>query len=389
MRILDDADVCIIGGGLVGSNIAYRLSKENKKVILLEKKFLTAGASGATFGLIGFQWFKYDTGMPPLFLDYLKETYEMYKGLTQEIGSDFEYTIEGSIVAIETEAELKQREELVRLFEKNDLDIFLLNKEETLRKEPFVNPHILGSTYCPYEGQINPFKLIYHSIRKAKEHGAKVYAPIKVEGFDLQNGHIRGVFTDQGKIITDSVVNASGSGGASIAKLVGLELPIKMQRGQVLVTEPIPPIITRQVHHIAKLELTPGELPVPVSTEIVQRPSGNLFLGGTRDDLSQYDTGTTTDGINTVATKAVHLIPALENVQVIRSFAGVRHIPLDGYPVLGESEKVEGFFNAILHAAVMLTPVVGQITTDLITKGRSTLPIDDYRLSRYEKEVNL
>lgn len=156
MKILDDADVCIIGGGLVGSNIAYRLSKEKKKVILLEKKFLTAGASGSTFGLIGFQWFKYDTGMPPLFLDYLRETYEMYKGLTQEIGSDFEYKIEGSIVVIETEAELKQREELVRLFEKNDLDIFLLNKEETLRKEPFVNPHILGSTFCPYWVMLTP-----------------------------------------------------------------------------------------------------------------------------------------------------------------------------------------------------------------------------------------
>jgi L-2-hydroxyglutarate oxidase LhgO len=80
----------------------------------------------------------------------------MYKGLTQEIGSDFEYKIEGSIVVIETEAELKQREELVRLFEKNDLDIFLLNKEETLRKEPFVNPHILGSTFCPYEVMLTP-----------------------------------------------------------------------------------------------------------------------------------------------------------------------------------------------------------------------------------------
>ncbi len=385
MRILDEVDTCVIGGGLVGANITYNLSKEKAKVVLIEKGPLASGASGSTFGLLGFQWFKYDTGMPSLFLEYLKETFELYKGLTKEIGNDFEYRITGSIVAIETEEELEQRRELVRLFERNGLELYLLNKEETLKREPRLNPNILGSTFCPYEGEINPFQLIYYSIRKASENGAKIYTHTRVQGFDLQNGQVKGVFTDKGKVVTNCVVNASGSGSGAIAKMVGLELPLKMQKGQVLVTESMPPLIAMQVHHIGKLKLTQGELPVPVSTEIVQKPSGNLFLGGTREDLSFYETNNTRDGINTVATKATHLIPKLKDVQIIRAFAGVRHIPLDGYPVLGESEKVKGFFHAVLHAAVMLNPVVGRITADLITKGKSKLPIDDYRLCRFEK----
>lgn len=387
MKILDQADVCIIGGGLVGTNIAYNLSKEKKKVILIEKDVLAAGASGSTFGLLGFQWFKYDTGMPLLFLEYLKETFELYKGLTKEIGDDFEYRITGSVVTIETEEELAQRKQLADLFEENGLELDLLSKTETLKKEPLVNPNILGSTFCPYEGEINPFKLIHASIQKARQHGAKIYTHTKTEGFDLQNGQIKGVLTDKGKIVTDCVVNASGSGGAAIAGMVGLELPLKMQKGQVLVTESMPPLITVQVHHIGKLKAAKGELPVPVSTEIVQKPSGNLFLGGTREDLPLYETKNTPDGINTVAAKATHLIPKLKDLQIIRTFAGVRHIPLDGYPVLGESARVKGFFNAILHAAVMLNPVVGRLTTDLIAKGKSTLPIDDYRITRFEKGV--
>jgi len=383
-KVLDQADVCVIGGGLVGANLVYNLSKEGKKVVLIEKGSLASGASGSTFGLLGFQWFKYDTGMPQLFIEYLKETFHLYKQLVEELG-DFEYRINGSIVVVENEKELEQRKELVNLFQKNGLELRFLDRRETLQREPFVNPEILGATYCPYEGEINPFKLIYYCTADAQARGAKIYPYTPVEGFDLSTGGIKGVITEKGKIITDCVVNAAGSGGVSVAKMAGLDLPLKMHKGQVLVTEAVPPLIDLQVHHIGNLTLAQGELPVPVSTEIVQRPSGNLFLGGTREDLSCYETKNTIDGLHTVAEKAVLLIPKLRDVQIIRAFAGVRHIPLDGYPVLGESEKVKGFFNAILHAAVMLNPVVGRITADLITKGRSKLPIDDYRLSRFDK----
>lgn len=387
MKIFDEADVCIIGGGLVGSTIAYRLSKDRKRVILLEKDFPGAGASGSTFGLIGFQWFKYDTELPLLFIDYLKESYDIYKGMTQEMGKDFEYRITGSLVTIETEGELEQRKKLVALFENQGLEITLLDRDETLKLEPLVNPNILGSTFCPYEGEINPFKLIYYNLMGARAWGAKIYLPIQVEGIDCQNGQIKGIMTDKGKLMTECIVNASGSGGEAIAKMVGLKVPLKMQKGQVLVTEPIPPIITRQVHHLKKLEMAKGKLPVPEATEIVQRPNGNLFLGGTREDLPFYETENTLEGIHTIARKAIHLLPPLKDVQIIRSFAGVRPIPVDSYPVLGESHRVKGFFNAILHAAVMLTPIVGQVISDLILKGRSSLPIGEFSIERFQEEA--
>ena len=385
MKILDEGDVCIIGGGLVGSTIAYQLSRERKRVILLEKDFPAAGASGSTFGLIGFQWFKYDTEMPVLFIDYLKESYDLYKGMTQEIGKDFEYRVTGSLVTIETEEELEQRKKLVDFFEKQGLEIMLLNKGETLKLEPLVNPNILGSTFCPYEGEINPFKLVYYTLMRAGEYGTQIHLPVKIEGIDCQNGRIKGVFTDKGKLRTECIVNASGSGGEAIAKMVGLKIPLKMQKGQILVTEPIPPIITRQVHHLKKLKMPKGELPVPESTEIVQKANGNLFLGGTREDLPFYETKNTLQGIHTVARKAIHLIPSIKEVQIIRSFAGVRHIPVDSYPVLGESKRVKGFFNAILHAAVMMTPIVGQVISDLIIKGRSKLPIGEFSIERFQE----
>lgn len=388
MKVFDQADVCIIGGGIVGTSLAYNLVKRKKDVILIEKEFLASGASGSTFALIGFQWFKYDTGVPLLFLEYCKESYEIYKGLTKELGSDFEYRITGSIVTIETEDELEQRAELVDSLKKNGIEISLLNQKETFEKEPLVNPNNLGSTFCPLEGEINPFKMVTCATGRARELGARLYTHTKAKGIDVQNGHVKGLFTDRGKIVTDCIVNASGSCGAEIGMMVGLEIPLKMQKGQVLVTESIPPLITRQVHNIKRITVKKGELPIPVSTEIVQIPSGNVFLGGTREDLLFYETKNTPDGINTVAKKAIHLIPRLKDVRIIRAFAGVRHIPLDGYPILGESEAVRGFFNAILHAGVVLAPIVGQITSDLITKGRAQLPIESYVLSRFQSGAN-
>jgi len=77
--------------------------------------------------------------MPVLFIDYLKESYDLYKGMTQDIGKDFEYRVTGSLVTIETEEELEQRKHLVDFFEKQGLEIMLLNKEETLKLEPLVN----------------------------------------------------------------------------------------------------------------------------------------------------------------------------------------------------------------------------------------------------------
>jgi sarcosine oxidase subunit beta len=388
MRMLDQADVCIIGGGLVGANLAYDLVRKRKQVILIEREFLASGASGSTFALIGFQWFKYDTGMPVVFIEYCKESYKLYKSLTKELDGDFEYRITGSIVTIETTDELEQRTEIVDALRKNGLEIWLLDKAETLKKEPSVNPGMLGSTFCPLEGEINPFRLVTYTIRRANDLGARIYTHTKVEAIDLQNGQVKGLFTDRGRVKADCIINASGSSGADIGRMAGLEIPLKMQKGQVLVTESMPPLITRQVHTIKKVSVKKGELPIPVSTEIVQKPSGNLFLGGTREDLPSYETKNTPDGIKTVAKKAIHLIPGLRDVRIIRAFAGVRHIPLDGYPILGEAEAVRGFFNAILHAGIMLAPIVGQITSDLITRGKSQLPIESYLLSRFQSDAD-
>jgi glycine/D-amino acid oxidase-like deaminating enzyme len=108
-------------------------------------------------------------------------------------------------------------------------------------------------------------------------------------------------------------------------------------------------------------------------------------MGGTRED-NQTDTITTYEAITDIARRAADLLPAVRRARIIRTFGGIRPIPKDGLPILGFTEEVAGWINAIMHVGVTLAPVVGKLTAELIDTGKTSLDITDFRLGRFRKE---
>jgi len=374
--------VVVVGGGIMGSSILYHLSKRKIQAVLLEKGELISGTSGACDGLIFLQSKK-----PGPHLRLAQEGAKRFSNLKDELHFGIEYRNNGGMIVIENDHELKVMERFVAEQRRIGLDISLLDVDQAREKEPSLSEKIFGSTFSPLDGQVNPLLLTHAFIRSAKKLGALVSTENEVTGIALKSHHVRSVKTARGEIETTTIVNAAGAHAPEIGKLVHLDIPIKPRRGQLLVTEPMPPVLIRGVlsaKYIAAkfdpaLAETEGE-----GISIDQTSSGNFLLGSTREFVG-FDTQTTHQAIMNIATQAMHIIPQLKDTHIIRAFAGLRPYTPDGLPILGNVDGVEGFIVAAGHEGdgIALSPVTGDIIAELIDNGSTHIPIDEFRLERF------
>lgn len=376
------ADVVVVGGGVIGSSILYHLSKRKIQAVLLEKGELISGTSGACDGLIFLQSKK-----PGSHLRLAQEGTKRFSNLKDELRFDIEYRNSGGMIVIENDHELKVMERFVAEQRKIGLDISLLDIHQAREKEPSLSEKIFGSTFSPSDGKVNPLLLTHAFIRSAKKLGARVFTENEVTGIALESHQVRSVKTIKGEIETTTIVNAAGAYAPEIGKLVHLDIPIKPRRGQLLVTEPMPPVLNRGVlsaKYIAAkfdpaLAETEGE-----GISIDQTSSGNFLLGSTREFVG-FDTRTTHQAMTNIATQAIHIIPQLKDTHIIRAFAGLRPYTPDGMPIIGDVDGVEGFIVAAGHEGdgVALSPITGVLIAELIDQDSTHIPLDEFRLERF------
>lgn len=376
------ADVVVVGGGVIGSSILYHLAKRKIQAVLLEKGELISGASGACDGLIFLQSKK-----PGPHLRLAQEGTKRFSNLKHELHFEIEYRNSGGMIVIENDHELKVIERFVAKQRKIGLDISLLDIDQAREKEPSLSEKIFGSTFSPSDGKVNPLLLTHAFIRSAKKLGARVFTENEVTGIVLESHQVRSVKTGKGEIETTTIVNAAGAYAPEIGKLVHLDIPIKPRRGQLLVTEPMPPVLNRGVlsaKYIAAkfdpaLAETEGE-----GISIDQTSSGNFLLGSTREFVG-FDTQTTHQAMTNIATQAMHIIPQLKDTHIIRAFAGLRPYTPDGMPILGNVDGVEGFIVAAGHEGdgVALSPITGEVIAELIDTNTTPISLNEFRLERF------
>ena len=376
------ADVLIIGGGVIGSSIAYHLSKRKIGVVLLEKGDLASGASSACDGLIFLQSKK-----PGVHLELALESKKRFDHLGEELDFDIEYKNHGGMVVIENEQELQAMKLFVEKQQKIGLDVSLLDTDQARKMEPSLSEKNLGSTFSPLDGQVNPILLTFAFISAAKKLGAEVLTHIEITGIELKSGKVRSIITAKGEIETDTIVNATGAYAARIGKLIDLDIPIKPRRGQILVTEAAPQILGRGLlsagYIAAKFDPALAETQ-GVGISMDQTSSGNLLLGSTREFVG-FDKRTTYEGINSILRNTSRIIPQLKNMHIIRSFAGLRPYTPDGLPILGKVQGIEGFIMAAGHEGdgMALSPITGELIAELIDTGETSISLDHFRLERF------
>ena len=376
-----NADVVVIGGGVIGASIAYHLAARKIRVVLFEKGDPAGGSSGACGGTVFLQ-----TKRPGPNLKLALASADRFRNLARELAADIEYANRGGLIVLEKEAERGTLEHLVDRQQKAGLNVALLDTRQARDLEPALSPGILGAAYSPMDSQVNPWHLTFGFLKAAQRHGARVFTGTRVTGIRRSYNRIEAVETDQGPVETETVVNAAGVYAAQIGTLAELNVPIKPRRGQLVVTEAIGPLINRCMlsaqYIAAKFDPELARQGGGVSIEPTAR--GNFVLGSTREIVG-FDLDVTLAGIDHIARKVCAILPAFKIIKFMRVFSGLRPYTPDGLPILGPVVGLDGFFMAAGHEGdgIALAPVTGELIADLIVDGGTRFPLKEYRLERF------
>ncbi len=385
---MNTAEVVVVGAGVIGTSVAYRLAERGLQVLLVDRSGIAAGTSGACDQAILLQSKK-----PGRHLELARASAQVYETIEDELEAGVEYQRQGGMILIETEEQLRVMTSFVQQQRRAGLSVDLISGEEARRRQPGLAAHLVGATWSAEDAQVNPTLLAFAFARAARRHGARLHFGVEVTGLISEGQRVIGVGTDRGPIMADQVVLASGFETPALAVSVGRDLPIRPRRGQLLITEATRPMIFGDIlcaRYIAsKLDPTlaakaadPG---LGVGLSLGQTASGNLLIGGTREMVGA-DRSTTMEGLRAVVKHALRLVPALSGIRVIRTIAGLRPFTPDGLPIIGRDPDHPGLILAAGHEGdgIALAPITGLMVVDLIAGGPLAAMADGLGPERFE-----
>ena len=383
-------DVIIIGGGIIGSSVAWQLSRRKKKVLVVERKDVCSGSAGATDGVVG-----YHTKKPGLQLDLAVQSIEMFRTLNRDLETNVEYGLEaGGMQPVEDKDQWDMLEAMASEQRKSGVDIRMITAEEACSIEPNLNPDIYGALWSPTGGKVNPLAMTFGFARAAKRLGAVYLTETEVTQILTEGGRAVGVNTTAGEFRADCIVDAAGAWAGQVAALAGIDLPIKPRKGQLLITEPIGPFLRATVqcamYNVIKFRpetiKDPTVLKIGASLSIEQQESGGLIIGGTRE-FADFEEENTFEAVETMVKRAVRFFPALKDVSIIRCFSGFRPYTPDGLSMMGEVRTLPGFYMAAGHEGdgIALSPVTGRLMAELIAEGKTSYDITPFSPNRFLK----
>jgi sarcosine oxidase subunit beta len=377
-----EAEVVVIGGGVVGSATAYFLAQAGKRVVLVDKGYKAGEASAAN---AAFVWSI--TRKPGIDIRLAMHSFSIHRQLQGELDKDFEYVHNGGLLVIDDEAQFPFVEAHLHARAEDGYPLEMIDAKQVLELEPLLNrERILGAVFSADDGTTNPIFLVISLNLQAQKLGAKIFHHTEVKGIEVQGGKVKGVITDKGTIQTETVVNAAGSWGCFIGEMVGLKVPITPFQLAMLVTEQLPPCISHPIMGASyMLEEDTGKTGgLGCGLIISQQAAGNLLIGASWRDTG-YDKTMIQEEIELMASVNVQGMPMLKNVRVIRSYANFFPHTEDDLPILGKVDGVEGFIMACGHNGhgIGMGPGSGKMIQELICTGETSIPLDELSLSRF------
>lgn len=364
------ADFVVIGGGVVGAAIGYGLARRGSRVIVLDEGDRAFRASRVNFGLV---WLHSKGAGMPEYGAWTRRSCDLWPEFAAELGEvagvDTHYVKSGGLSYCLGEAEYGKKSLMIERMRgqaaHDPYETRMLDRSELMRLMPGValGPEVLGASYGPHDGHVNPLNLLraLHSglarcgAEYRPESPAMAVRPLS-SGFE--------VITQKETLATPRVVLAAGHGIAPLMHGLGFDVRIRAERGQQLVTE-----------------RSALMLPLPANG-IRQTAEGTFLIGSTQEDAG-FDVSTTPEGGAKMAARAVRILPALAHVRVVRAWAGLRILTGDKCPVYEESAQYPGAFLATCHSGVTLAAVHAVDLADAIHGGRLGAVIAPFHSGRF------
>jgi len=362
---MQTAEVVIIGGGIVGSSIAYHLIAAGcKDVLVIERESAQGkGSTGKSMGGVRAQF------STPINIQMSLYSIPFYASFDVRLGHPAGYRPQGYLFCATNDEHLAY---LRTNFEKQVAmglkDVRLVNAGEIRKLFPQLrSDDIVGGSFCPTDGFVDPYSAMIGFMSWASDHGAKLWKNANVSAIQCDSRGIASVETTKGSVATRTVVNAAGPWAVEVARMVGIDLPVKPLRRMLVPTEPF--------------DGFPHSAPmiIDMSNGFHFRPEGLGFLLAWNDpeETPGYKTDFDPGFIEKILTRAADRVPVFENLAVNpkRAWAGLYEMTPDHHPILGAVPEVPGFYlaNGFSGHGVMHAPATGKILADLILTGKTGL----------------
>ncbi len=362
------AEVVIIGGGIVGSSIAWHLTESGcRNVLMIERESHQGkGSTGKSMGGVRAQFATAPNIQMSLY------SIPFYSQFEARLGLPSEYRAQGYLFVATKPAHLEYLRTNQRLQTSLGLTgVRMLRPEEILAMVPQLRgDDILGGSFCETDGFVDPYSVMVGFTTRACEQGATLWRSTEVTAIYREREGISGVETTRGPISTRVVVNAAGPWAAEAAALAGVELPVKPLRRMLIPTEPfdgVPHTVPMVVDMTNGFHFRPESL-------------GFLLAWNDPEETPGYKTDFDPAFIEKVLIRAADRVPCFENLAVNpkRAWAGLYEMSPDHHAILGPVPEVQGFYcaNGFSGHGVMHAPATGKILSDLILTGATEVVHD-------------
>ncbi|HTF36973.1 MAG TPA: FAD-dependent oxidoreductase [Blastocatellia bacterium] len=360
----ETADVVIIGGGIVGSSVAYHLTEAGCANVLVVEREQQQGM-GSTAKSMGGVRAQFST---PINIKMSLYSIDLFSRFEEVTGHTAGYRPHGYLFVATSQRHLDYLKANLRQQQACGLtNAMMVTREDIMKTVPqLIADDVLGGSFCPTDGFVDPYSVMTGFAKRARDRGARVWLETDVTGIDVEQGHVAGVQTSRGYVSTRTVVNAAGPWAAGVARFAGVEIPVEPLRRQIVKTEPFEQLSSRL------------PMVIDMSTGFHFRPEGASFLLAWPDPEQTHGFRTDFDYgfIEKILTRAVNRVPVFADVEVnpSRCWAGMYEMTPDHHAIIGGAPGVEGMFlaNGFSGHGVMHSPASGKIVSELILSGESS-----------------
>lgn len=364
----------IIGAGVIGCSLAYHLAKRGcRDVVVLEKESIGSGSTGRCTGGIRQQF------SSEINIRLSMESVAFYEHFEEETGHPADFHQHGYLMLATSPEEMEAFRRNVALQRQMGLKVYLLSPQEAKEIIPQLNTEdVLEATYCPSDGYADPYSVVQGFACAARGLGVRVYEDTEVTGFKMAEGRLK-VLTSREEFEAPTVVDAAGAYAALVARMAGVEIPIRPSRRHIFVTEPVDTIRR--------------DLPVVInfSNGFWFRREGRCLIFGMRNpkEPEGFDTRVDWGFLPTLAQVATHRLPLLGDTGVMRAQAGLHEDTPDFNAIMGGAPGISGLFLACGFSGhgFMHSPAAGRVMAQMVLGERHGLDLSSLGPERFASQA--
>ena len=365
-------DVIVIGGGVIGCTIAWKLAQQGLNVTVLERGRIGCEASRAAAGMLSPQG---ENQTPGPFFELCLRSRSMYRQFAEELTDtsavDVEYKDEGTLfVLVEGENEEEKTRWTSWQLEAG-LSLEHLTANDVRKSEPAVTESVTTAIFLPEEHQVENRRLMDALEVAIKRAGVQVIEDTTVMALTTERGGVTGVVSGRERFEAGAVIVAAGTWSSRLLDPLGLDIKLIPARGQMVAVKGATCPIKR-VLHSSKVYLVP-------------RRDGRILIGATVE-YAGFRKAITVGAVNHLLGAAVELVPSMKQLEIVETWSGLRPDTTDHLPIIGPS-GIDNLFLATGHFrnGILLAPITGELVAEFMINGRLPDQLKPFGLGRFHQ----